>query len=122
MFVFSSFDLSIIFVVKPYNSILGISRGEAVITYNLTKKPRNVVIFGHKIKISYKKKLFDFGQFYGDDNEIYIRSDDKWREHLLHEIFHAILFYSGHSEKFKDNEEEALVRALESGMKTLLFF
>ncbi len=90
-----------------------------MISFN--KKPRKIMILGHEVKVSYRKKLNAFGYFYGDDNLIEIRNDEKWREHLLHEILHALFFYSGHSEKFSDNEEEALVRALENGIKTLVF-
>ena len=88
----------------------------------ITKKPRSVVVCGQHVKVRYRKNLKDFGQFFGEDNEILIANDDKWREHLLHELLHAILFYSGHAFKFKDeNDEEAFVRAMENGLKTLNF-
>jgi len=71
--------------------------------------------------VRYRKKYPHFGEFFADENEIVIRNDDKWREHLLHELFHGILFYSGHSERFEPEDEEALVRALENGIKSLGF-
>jgi hypothetical protein len=88
----------------------------------LDKKPREAMICGNLVKIKYKKRLKDLGQFYADENEIFILNDDKWREHLIHEILHAILFYSGHSEKLGEKDEEALVRALENGIRNLGLF
>jgi CRISPR/Cas system-associated endonuclease/helicase Cas3 len=85
-------------------------------------KPKNILIMGHKVKISYRKKPKNLGEFYADDNLIIVSNDDRWKHHLLHEILHAILFHSGHSQKFDEKEEEALVRALESGLTTLSFF
>lgn len=87
----------------------------------ISKKPRTVVICGHEIKIKYRKKMNNLGEFYGDEKLILICNDDKWREHLLHEILHAVMFYSGQSEHLSASKEEAFVRALENGLKTLNF-
>ncbi len=89
---------------------------------NLTKKYKMVVICGHEVKITYHKKLSNYGEFYGEDNRIKILNDDRWKHHLLHEVLHAVLYYSGHAFKFKENEEEAIVRAMESGLTSLTFF
>lgn len=89
---------------------------------SITKKPKIVNICGHELKIRYRKNLKNFGEFYGDDNEIYICNDDRWREHLLHELIHAVFYYSGHTETMEPEKEEALVRAIENGFKSLTFF
>lgn len=86
-----------------------------------TKKPRVVKICGHDVPVRYRKRLKDYGQFHYDDLKIYIRSDEKWREHLLHEILHGIIHLSGQKERLEDDHEEALVVALENGLKSLIF-
>lgn len=83
------------------------------------KKPKMIVICGHEVRVWYRKKLRDCGSFSHDDNLIIIRDNRKWREHLLHEIFHGIIQYSGQDEMLKEGQEEAIVRALENGLKTL---
>jgi hypothetical protein len=88
----------------------------------IDKKPKTVFVMGNEVKISYRKKPKNLGEFYADDNLIIIANDENWKKHLLHELLHAVLFYSGHSQKFDEKEEEALVRALESGLTTLSFF
>lgn len=87
------------------------------------KKPKKIIICGHEVKVRYRKNLKDCGTFSHDDNLIVIRNGDKWKEHLLHEIFHAIIQYSGQDELLigEGKQEEALVRALENGFKTLCF-
>ena len=94
-----------------------------MITTGLTRKPRQVLVCGHVVKIRCRQKIRGghLGYFDADANEIYIANDAKWKEHLLHEILHAVLFYSGQSERMKENEEESLVRAIENGLKTLGF-
>lgn len=89
---------------------------------SLKKKPRRIQIVGHDVTVKYRKKVSNFGEFYPDDNLIIVANDEKWKEHLLHELLHAAFFYTGHSERFKENEEESIVRALENAFKTLTFF
>lgn len=88
---------------------------------DLKKRPKKIVICGHEVKIFYKKKMKEYGLFYPDDNEIDILYDERWKEHLMHEICHAILFYSGYSELLGRDLEESIVRALENGFKSMIF-
>ena len=73
---------------------------------------------GKKIPIRYFDSLSkgDLGRFEVYPTEIHIVDDDHWREHLLHEVLHAILFLSGHSEQLDQKLEEAIVRAIEHGL------
>lgn len=90
-----------------------------MITFN--KRPKTIHICGHEVKVRYRKRLSADGFFHPDRNEIEIKTIDTWKDTLLHEILHAVLFYSGQSQNFEDRAEESLVMALENGLKTLVF-
>lgn len=83
----------------------------------------NLKIMGQNIKV--KREKLDDGD-YGDYKEYVIRISsslvdiDEVRSTLLHESMHAILHVTGHSERFRNNDEEALVWALETGLYPLL--
>lgn len=80
------------------------------------------MIMGHECTITYRKKLKGNleGYFQSDPLQIFVKSCPNWVSILNHEIIHAILWLSGHSQKMDEKDEEALVMALESGYKSLL--
>ena len=89
--------------------------------------PSSAQVFGHKIKIVYchvmpKASLDTFGVTYFDTKIIYIwleQPKDEMEKTLFHELCHMVLFLSGHCWKMKDDDEEAVVRALEHGLYPL---
>lgn len=90
---------------------------------SLHKKPRRIMILGHELTVSFKKKMPKdlYGYFQSDPMRIVIKSDlDNWKSVLTHEVIHAILFISGHSQNMEEKEEEALVMALENGLGSIL--
>lgn len=86
----------------------------------IDKKPKCVIVCGHEVKVFYRKKLSADGFFHPDRDEIQIKNNETWKQTLLHEILHAILFYSGHSQSLDEKLEEAIVMALENGFKCLI--
>ena len=87
-------------------------------------KPKVISILGQEVKVSYRKKLPKGlkGYFDSDPLRIVVENGPNWRSILIHEICHAILFISGHSQTMTEDEEEALVMALESGLGSLIYF
>lgn len=89
--------------------------------------PSSVQVFGHKVRIVYchvmPKTLTDsFGVTYFDTKRIYISLEqprDEMERTLFHEFCHMVLFLSGHSFNMKEDDEEAVVRALEHGLYPL---
>ena len=86
------------------------------------RKPSKISILGQEIKIVYKDILDDncCGLFHPDTMDIEIKKDKYWRSTLIHEIIHAILCISGATELVTDKIEEALVCAIESGLKDII--
>lgn len=83
------------------------------------------MVLGHKLTISYHKERLPVGHYDGFFDpakaHIYISDDFDWDSILLHEIIHAVLHFSGHKTKFKNEEdEEALIIALEYGLKNIV--
>jgi hypothetical protein len=60
------------------------------------------------------------GAFNGESKTIYILRGTNWKQTLLHEICHAILYFSGASEGLTISREEQIVLALEHGLMPLL--
>lgn len=89
----------------------------------IDKKYKTVWISGHEVKIIYKKRLLDnaYGYFHPDKDLIEVKNGPEWKDTLLHEILHGALYYSGQSQKFKEEDEEALVMMFENCLKTLVF-
>ncbi len=93
------------------------------------RRRRSIDILGHKIKIKYRKYLecdegeemdglFDFRNL-----TIFINSDrPNISATLLHECTHAALMLSGVSNLFNRDVEEAIVEAIESGLKDFFYF
>lgn len=84
-------------------------------------KPNIVFVLGRPLEVDYLDELDGdaYGLYYSEEERIEIKDDRNWRTHLLHEVIHAILFISGHSSKMTYKDEEALVMALEQGLKDL---
>lgn len=80
-------------------------------------------ILGKAVKVSRVK--LDDGD-YGDYKDMNIRINSSLtcpeliRSTLLHEVMHAVLDITGHSHRFRENDEEAIVYALENGIYPLL--
>lgn len=89
------------------------------------EKPKSVTIFGKKVKIVYKDTDSDsdlHGEFNLDKMEISIHSASCKRQEdldntLLHEYIHACLGITGLTEILSSEQEEALARCLENGLK-----
>ena len=80
--------------------------------------PRSIVLLGETYKIRRKRMKFhawiDF-----DAKTIWLKSGtttDKAEASLLHEVIHGILFQSGNSYQLTSNQEESIVRAVETGL------
>ena len=77
---------------------------------------KSLNIGGEKWKIIYKD-IEEFGLIDIDNREIFIRcglSEEDSRRTLFHEATHAAFHMSGLSYLFEDNQEEAIVRALDN--------
>jgi serine phosphatase RsbU (regulator of sigma subunit) len=84
------------------------------------RKPERATICGHEVRINYRDGMpeewdNEDGNFFPDEQEINVdltavRSPDQI---LLHEMIHAVLEYTGHSQSLDDRQEEAIVSALE---------
>lgn len=63
----------------------------------------------------------DFGETFPDEQRIAVnvekhKSESGVEQTMLHELIHATLYVSGHSEQLDSKQEEAIVRALENGL------
>lgn len=85
------------------------------------RRPSKIHVLGQPITIEYCRTLDDgnLGEYYAEKNLIKIKRCKNWREHLLHEVLHCILYTSGHASKHSAKDEEALVLALENGLKNI---
>lgn len=89
------------------------------------KKRKHIDVLGHRIKISYVEAIDSddedvLGLFTVNPYHIQVVDDERWHEHLLHEICHAILRISGTAELVDPVIEEAIVTALENGLNYLV--
>lgn len=89
--------------------------------------PSSLKVFGHTIKILYchkmpKNYMDCYGVCFFNEKRIYLSLDqpkDELERTLFHELCHMFLWLSGHRFKLNDEDEEALVRALEHGVLPL---
>lgn len=86
-------------------------------------KPKSIQVCGHTVKIVWHKlkpgeEVENWGMFIPDKDEIRLIDWDGAKRVLVHELFHCILHYTGHSNGLKN--EEALVTALEYGFYGVL--
>jgi hypothetical protein len=83
-------------------------------------KPKSTSIMGHAVNISFlpidKMPEDLLGSFDYETHDIVVADVPEWEMILLHEIIHAIFYFSGHSEHLGD-VEESIVMALEHGLK-----
>jgi hypothetical protein len=94
--------------------------------FNRPRPPRVVHVCGHKIKVKVVPYLEDsgaelVGAFNGETKTIYLMKGCEWKSVLLHEITHAILFFTGASEGLTITKEESIVLSLEHGLGSLIF-
>lgn len=85
-----------------------------------------IPIMGVPFKITYPAKVDKrdkhVGESDGVNRTIKVKkslTDDPKRSTILHEIIHSILYVSGQSERLTEEQEEALVLALEHGLDPL---
>jgi Zn-dependent peptidase ImmA (M78 family) len=89
--------------------------------------PSKVELFGFEVVIIYcrqmPKEFRDaFGVAYLTEKRIYVsleQSKDDMERTLFHELCHILLFLSGHKFRLSEEDEEAIVRALEHGVLQL---
>lgn len=87
------------------------------------RRPRVVSILGVKVKVRYiSKELHDdsdqlHGAFNADTMEIFISTKSDVSSVLLHEVCHALLYISGCSQRLSEKDEEAIVTAMEYGLR-----
>ena len=89
--------------------------------FDRPRPPRVVTVLGQKLKVRVMPYLDDdgaelLGAFNSETKTIFILKGQDWRPILLHEIVHAILFFSGASEGLSQSKEESIVLALEHGL------
>lgn len=77
--------------------------------------PSEVDIMGQPYTVSVDRKLEDHGECHFDEKHIVIREPDDERT-LLHESTHAILKQTGLCELITEQEQEAIVVAVENGL------
>lgn len=82
-------------------------------------KPKTINIMGHKIPVIFYSvdEMPDEteGLFDPTLRQIWLADNETWESTLLHEIIHAIIYFSGHREQI-GAIEEGLVLALEHGL------
>jgi hypothetical protein len=93
--------------------------------FDRKRPPRSVMVCGQKVAVKVVAYLEDeseelLGAFNGESKTIYILRGTNWKQTLLHEICHAILYFSGASEGLTISREEQIVLALEHGLMPLL--
>lgn len=83
-------------------------------------------ICGQKVTIKVVAYLEDseeelLGAFNSETKTIFLLKNANWRQTLLHEICHAILYFSGAGEGLTSTKEESIVLALEHGLMPIFF-
>lgn len=93
--------------------------------FNRARPPRSVNVLGHKLQVRVVPYLEDdaqelLGAFNSETKTIFLLKGCDWRSVLLHEICHAILYFSGASEGLTATKEESIVLALEHGLSPII--
>lgn len=92
------------------------------------RRRRVITILGVKVKIKYTGKvLYDgedelHGSFCGRTMTIHVSKESDMDATLLHEICHSVLEISGTNKLINEKTEEAIVCALEAGLKDYFVF
>ena len=89
--------------------------------FDRKRPPRVVTVLGQKLKVRVVPYLEDsdtelLGAFNSETKTIFLLKGQEWKPILLHEICHAILYFSGSSEGLTATKEESIVLALEHGL------
>ena len=92
--------------------------------FDRKRPPRSVKILGQEVKVRVVPYLEDDGQdllgaWNGETKTIFLLKGCDWQSVLLHEICHAILYFSGAGEGLTYTKEESIVMALEHGLAPL---
>ena len=89
----------------------------------MKKIPRRIDVMGHPITVTRRNIPDAFGEFWIDDESGKARialdkgMDSEYSEKILfHELVHAVLHFSGAIETLSEEQEEAIVRAMEHGL------
>lgn len=93
--------------------------------FDRARPPRVVVVMGNKLKVKVVSYLEDdceelLGAFNSELKTIYLVKNCEWKSVLLHEIIHAILYYSATAEGLSMSKEESIVLSLEHGLVPIL--
>lgn len=92
------------------------------------KRRRFIMIMGVKVKIRYMSKMiFDeedelHGAFCAESMTIFISTKSDMHATLVHELGHAVLAISGLTHLLSSKTEEAVVSAIENGLKDFFVF
>jgi len=84
-----------------------------------------ISVLGHRLKVIHEPLAESdevWGKFDSDTMTIHLcdsLTPDRRESVLLHEVIHAALFITGHSELMEERKEEALVLALEHALHLL---
>jgi len=89
--------------------------------FSRKRPPRHISICGQKVTVKFVEYLEDdaeelLGAFNGETKTIYILKNSNWKTTLLHEICHAVLYFTGAGEGLTISKEESIVLALEHGL------
>jgi hypothetical protein len=95
------------------------------LVFNRPRPPRVISVCGQKVKVRIVAYLEDsnqelLGAFNAETKTIYLLRGANWRQTLLHEICHAVLYFSGASEGLTETKEESIVLALEHGLAPIV--
>ena len=94
--------------------------------FNRARPPRVVHVCGQKLKVKIVPYLEDSGSelvgaFNGETKTIFLMKGCDWKPVLLHELTHALLYFTGASEGLSLTREEGIVLAIEHSLSPLLF-
>jgi len=94
--------------------------------FDRKRPPRVVTVCGQKLVVKVVPFLQDggielVGAFNGETKTIYLMKGCDWRAVLLHEITHAILYFTAAGEGLSMTREEQIVLAIEHNLSPLLF-
>ncbi len=94
------------------------------LAFSRKRPPRFVCVCGQKVAVKVVEYLEDgsdelLGAFNSETKTIYILKGSNWKTTLLHEVCHAVLYFTGAGEGLTQSKEESIVLALEHGLGPL---
>jgi hypothetical protein len=92
--------------------------------FNRPRPPRVVHICGQKVIVRVVSHLEAdncelIGAFNSETKTIFLTKGCDWKSVLLHELVHALLYFTGASEGLGHSKEESIVLAIEHGLTPL---